>query len=126
MIFTVCYYYVFRKPVLMANADIHEAEIEARNHRMKQVIELYEDGDNAWKVERDALRQANADLAETNDKLRKDLAEMEKHREVLAMPLRRQVAQLKVEIQCRQTLLYLHIFGIMLTLKHLAKNFIIV
>ena len=84
--------------MLMANADIHEAEIEARNHRMKQVIELYEDGDNAWKVERDALRQANADLAEANEKLRKDLAEMAKHRDVLAQPLRREVQKLKMEV----------------------------
>ena len=82
----------------MANADIHEAEIEARNYRMKQVIELYEDGDHAWKVERDTLRQANSDLAEANDKLRKDLADMAKSRDLLAQPLRREIEKLNIDI----------------------------
>ena len=82
----------------MANSDIHEAEIEARNYRMKQVIELYEDGDHAWKVERDTLREANTELKEANDKLRKDLADMAKSRELLAQPLRREIEKLKIDL----------------------------
>ena len=88
----------FRQPVLMANGDIHEAELEARNYRMKQVIELYEDGDHAWKVERDTLREANNELKEANDKLRKDLADMTRNRDMLAQPLRREIQKLTIAL----------------------------
>ena len=88
----------FRQPVLMANSDIHEAELEARNFKMKQVIELYEDGDHAWKTERQCLREANTGLKEANDKLRADLQEMARHRELLTQPLRREIEQLKISL----------------------------
>ena len=88
----------FRQPVLMSNSDIHEAELEARNFKMKQVIELYEDGDHAWKTERTCLREANTELAEANDKLRSDLQEMARHRDLLAQPLRREIEQLKIAV----------------------------
>ena len=88
----------FRQPVLMANSDIHEAELEARNFKMKQVIELYEDGDHAWKTERQCLREANTQLKEANDKLRADLQELARHRELLTQPLRREIEQLKISL----------------------------
>ena len=86
----------FRQPVLMANGDIHEAELEARNYKMKQVIELYEDGDHAWKTERQCLREANTGLKEANDKLRADLQDMARNRDLLAQPLRREIEKLKI------------------------------
>ena len=72
--------------------------LRPRNYRMKQVIELYEDGDHAWKVERDTLREANNGLKEANDKLRADLADMTRNRDMLAQPLRREIEKLKIAL----------------------------
>ena len=88
----------FRQPVLLSNADMHEAELEARNFKMKQVIQLYEDGDHVWQTERTCLREANTEFKEANDKLRAELQELTRNRDLLAQPLRREIEQLKIAL----------------------------
>ena len=77
---------------------MHEAELEARHSKMKQIIETYEDGEHAWRTERGHLRQANMDFKEENDRLRKELQELKSHRDLLAQPLKREIEQLKTAL----------------------------
>ena len=88
----------FRQPVLLSNGDMHEAELEARHYKMKQVIELYEDGEHVWQTERTCLRQANTEFKEANDKLRAELHDLTRNRDLLAQPLRREIEQLKIAL----------------------------
>ena len=49
--FTVCFLFC-SQPCVLSNADLHEAEMETRNYRRKQVVEMYEDGEEEWREER--------------------------------------------------------------------------